>query len=57
MFGTQSLLESMIRSGVKYIFFSSTAAVYVEPEYVPITEDMHTNPSNTYGETKKPWKK
>lgn len=52
VYGTQILLESMIDAGVKYIVFSSTAATYGEPEAVPITEEMPTVPTNTYGETK-----
>lgn len=49
---TERLLESMLKKGVLKIIFSSTAAVYGEPERVPITEDMQTKPTNCYGETK-----
>ena len=52
VYGTQILLQAMTEFGVKYIVFSSTAATYGEPETVPITEDMPTNPTSTYGETK-----
>lgn len=52
VYGTQVLLEIMNEFGVKNIVFSSTAATYGEPDVVPITEDMPTNPENTYGETK-----
>jgi UDP-glucose 4-epimerase len=52
VYGTQVLLEVMQEYGVKHIVFSSTAATYGEPEVVPITEDMPTMPTNTYGETK-----
>jgi len=52
VYGTQILLETMREKNVQYIVFSSTAAVYGEPETVPITETMATNPTNTYGETK-----
>ncbi|WP_062353936.1 UDP-glucose 4-epimerase GalE [Bacillus kwashiorkori] len=52
VYGTQVLLEAMREANVKYIVFSSTAATYGEPEAVPITEDMPTMPTNTYGETK-----
>ncbi|WP_269920386.1 UDP-glucose 4-epimerase GalE [Caldifermentibacillus hisashii] len=52
VYGTQVLLEAMIAANVKHIVFSSTAATYGEPEAVPITEDMVTAPTNTYGETK-----
>lgn len=52
VYGTQVLLEVMKDHNVKKIVFSSTAATYGEPELVPITESMATNPTNTYGETK-----
>lgn len=52
VFGTQVVLETMKANNVKYIVFSSTAAIYGEPEKVPITEEIPTNPTNTYGETK-----
>ncbi|WP_371068923.1 UDP-glucose 4-epimerase GalE [Sediminibacillus sp. JSM 1682029] len=50
--GTQVLLETMKAHNVDKIVFSSTAATYGEPEAVPITEDMRTNPESAYGETK-----
>lgn len=52
LFGTKVLLESMTAHGVDKIVFSSTAAVYGEPERIPIMEDDKTKPENTYGETK-----
>jgi UDP-glucose 4-epimerase len=52
VYGTQVLLRVMVEHDVKHIVFSSTAATYGEPETVPITETMPTNPANTYGETK-----
>ncbi|MFB4162493.1 UDP-glucose 4-epimerase GalE [Alteribacillus sp. JSM 102045] len=52
VFGTQVLLETMIEAGVRDIVFSSTAAVYGEPEEVPITEAAPTAPKSPYGETK-----
>ncbi|MFC4714231.1 UDP-glucose 4-epimerase GalE [Planococcus dechangensis] len=52
VYGTQVLLKAMIDHDVKKIVFSSTAATYGEPEAVPITETMPTNPGNAYGETK-----
>ena len=39
------------------IVFSSTAAVYGEPKRIPIMEDDETNPTNTYGETKRTMEK
>lgn len=52
VYGTQVLLQAMVEFGVKKIVFSSTAATYGEPKAVPITEDMETSPTSTYGETK-----
>ena len=47
-----TLLDAMRSAGVGNLVFSSTAATYGEPEQVPITEDMPTRPTNTYGATK-----
>src|SRR5688572_20455494 len=47
-----SLLDAMIECNVKRLVFSSTAAVYGEPERSPIVEEMPHNPTNPYGETK-----
>lgn len=49
---TLALLDTMRECGVGKIVFSSTAAVYGEPEKWPITEDMPTCPTNVYGRTK-----
>jgi UDP-glucose 4-epimerase len=46
------LLETMLLCDVKRLVFSSTAAVYGEPEAQPIEETAPTNPTNPYGETK-----
>jgi UDP-glucose 4-epimerase len=46
------LLNALVDANVKMLVFSSTAAVYGEPETQPISEDDQTAPSNTYGETK-----
>ena len=50
--GTKILLDSMVANGIDKIVFSSTAAVYGEPENIPILETDKTEPTNTYGETK-----
>lgn len=50
--GTQALLEAMREAGVGRIVFSSTAAVYGEPETSPITEDVTPAPINPYGQSK-----
>ncbi|MCH7870091.1 MAG: UDP-glucose 4-epimerase GalE [Planctomycetes bacterium] len=47
-----NLLEAMKRGGIRKIVFSSTCAVYGEPEDSPITEDMLQQPINPYGRTK-----
>jgi UDP-glucose 4-epimerase len=47
-----TLAEAMLGTGVKRLVFSSTAAVYGEPERVPITEDAALAPTNVYGESK-----
>ncbi|MDR0139179.1 UDP-glucose 4-epimerase GalE [Metabacillus idriensis] len=52
VYGLQVLLEVMQKHDVKEIVFSSTAAVYGEPKYIPITEKERTNPTNPYGESK-----
>ena len=50
--GTIALLEAMREIGVRTIVFSSTAAVYGEPERTPITETDPTRPTNPYGASK-----
>ncbi|MCR4432260.1 MAG: UDP-glucose 4-epimerase GalE [Tepidanaerobacteraceae bacterium] len=47
-----NLLDAMLANGVQRIIFSSTAAVYGEPDSVPITEDALKKPVNSYGESK-----
>lgn len=49
---TLQLLNTMRDNGVQNLVFSSTAATYGEPDQVPITEDMPTQPTNPYGATK-----
>ena len=50
--GTLGILAAATETGVKNIVFSSSAAVYGEPEYLPIDERHPTNPENYYGFTK-----
>jgi UDP-glucose-4-epimerase GalE len=50
--GTLSLLGAMAAERVVHFVFSSTCAVYGEPERTPIDEGQATRPINTYGETK-----
>jgi UDP-glucose 4-epimerase len=49
---TLALLEAMIAEGPRRLVFSSTAAVYGEPETVPIPENARLQPTNVYGESK-----
>jgi len=53
VYGMQVLLEAMVRHNVGQLVFSSTAAVYGEPKRIPIREEDETEPTNTYGETKR----
>lgn len=49
---TITLLEAMQAAGVPHFIFSSTAAVYGEPEQTPITEQHPLQPTNPYGASK-----
>lgn len=49
---TLTLLEAIRETATPRLVFSSTAAVYGEPEQVPITEDSPTRPTNPYGASK-----
>ncbi len=46
------LLDAIREAGTPRLVFSSTAAVYGQPERVPILESAATRPTNTYGATK-----
>ena len=50
--GTQNLLERMVLHDVSNFIFSSTAAIFGEPEYVPIDESHQKIPINPYGHSK-----
>lgn len=50
--GTLSVLEAMRSNGLKSFVFSSSAAIYGEPQRVPIKEEDRTLPINPYGVTK-----
>ncbi|HVP64763.1 MAG TPA: UDP-glucose 4-epimerase GalE [candidate division Zixibacteria bacterium] len=50
--GAINLLRVMQKNGVSKFVFSSTAAVYGEPQQVPIAEDHRLVPTNAYGESK-----
>jgi UDP-glucose 4-epimerase len=50
--GTLALLDAMRQGGTRSIVFSSTAAVYGEPETNPIEETAPTRPVNPYGQAR-----
>lgn len=50
--GTLNLLNSMKIAGISRFIFSSTAAIFGEPEYVPIDESHSKKPINPYGKSK-----
>ncbi|MDR0669490.1 MAG: UDP-glucose 4-epimerase GalE [Treponema sp.] len=50
--GTLNILNAASETGIKTIVFSSSAAVYGEPRYIPIDEKHPANPENYYGFTK-----
>jgi len=52
LFGVLNLLKVMIDNQVLKIVFSSSAAVYGEPQRIPIEEDDAKNPTSPYGESK-----
>ena len=50
--GTINIINCASKAGIKNIVFSSSAAVYGEPAYLPIDENHPLNPENYYGYTK-----
>mgnify|MGYP003298790471 FL=1 len=50
--GTVNLLHAAGTAGVRHFVFSSSAAVYGEPHYLPLDENHPTEPANFYGQTK-----
>ncbi len=50
--GTINILNAASAAGIRNIVFSSSAAVYGEPEYIPLDENHPKNPENYYGFTK-----
>jgi UDP-glucose 4-epimerase len=50
--GTLALLDAMRLAGTRRIIFSSTAAVYGEPERIPVEETAPTRPASPYGASK-----
>ncbi len=50
--GTLNLVRVMLEEGVKNLVFSSTCAIYGDPEKLPLTEDLPKRPVSVYGRTK-----
>lgn len=50
--GTLNILNAMCETGIERFVFSSSAAVYGSPEYLPLDESHPTRPDNYYGFTK-----
>ena len=50
--GSLNLLDAMREADVRRLVFSSTCAVYGEPDSVPMTEDIPAAPVNAYGNSK-----
>ena len=49
---TRSLLNAAVKSGINRFIFSSTAAVYGNPDQMPVPEDAPTRPLSPYGSSK-----
>jgi UDP-glucose 4-epimerase len=49
---SRALVEAAVKAGVRYFIFSSTAAVYGNPQRVPVREDDPTVPTSPYGSSK-----
>ena len=52
LIGSLNIMNAMLKNGVETMVFSSSAAVYGMPEYLPIDEKHPLNPINFYGFTK-----
>lgn len=52
VFGSKNLFDKALENGVSKIIFSSTAAVYGNPQEIPIPESHPKNPTSEYGKTK-----
>ena len=50
--GSLALVEAMLRHGVCRLVFSSTAALFGNPEHTPVDEDARKRPTNAYGSSK-----
>ena len=52
LIGSINLLNACLRNGIKFFIYSSSAAVYGRPQYIPVNEDHPLNPISYYGELK-----
>ena len=50
--GSRNLFDTALKHGIRKFIFSSTAAVYGNPQTIPIPEDHPKNPTSPYGKTK-----
>jgi len=50
--GTLNVLKASLEAGVEKLIYASSAAVYGEPEQIPVSEDHYTRPNSVYGATK-----
>jgi UDP-arabinose 4-epimerase len=50
--GMLNLMKVMLEEGVKSLVFSSTCAIYGDPEQLPLTEDLPKRPVSVYGRSK-----
>ncbi len=51
--GSLNLIEALVECEVKHIVFSSTCAVYGEPQFLPLTEEHPLAPASPYGHSKR----
>jgi UDP-glucose 4-epimerase len=51
--GSLNLIKAALNADIEHFVFSSTAAVYGEPQFTPITETHATAPINPYGQSKR----